>query len=71
MGSINTARLREKAAEMPSPSSREKALTRLASSSRSCPSRREISEPPPTPAKPARQRVRLNTGSIREVPATM
>ena len=55
MGSINTARLREKGRRnCPVPAAGEKALTRLASSSRSCPSRREISEPPPTPAKPAR-----------------
>ena len=53
------------------PRYREKALTLLASSSRFCPSRREIRAPPPTPASPARQSVMLNTGRIRDVPATI
>ena len=50
---------------------REKTLTLLASSSWCFPRRREINAPPPIPASPARQRVILNTGRIREVPATI
>jgi len=48
---------------------REKALTFPASSTLSWPSSLDIREPPPIPASPARHRLILNTGRIREVPA--
>ena len=49
----------------------ENRLTRLASSSIPLPSSLEIRAPPPMPASPARHRVMLNTGRIRDVEATI
>ena len=70
-GRMNRPMPTENSAETASPRYSEKALTRRASSASPCPSRREISEPPPMPASPARHRVMLNTGRISEVAATM
>ena len=71
MGRMKTPMAREKSAAMARPRYMENVPTRRASSSLPCPSRRETSEPPPTPASPARQVLILNTGSMSEVAATM
>ena len=68
---MNSPMTRANRAAMAMPSHREKAPTRRASSRCPRPSSREIRDPPPTPARPARHRVMLNTGRISEVPATM
>ena len=68
---MNSPVPRAKRAAMDSPKYSEKTLTFRASSGRPLPSSREMREPPPMPASPARHRVMLNTGRMREVEATM
>ena len=71
IGFMKTPMTTENTAAIRIPRYREKTLTLLASSFLFCPSRRDISAPPPIPASPARQSVILNTGRIRDVPATI
>ena len=68
---MNTAVSTENARATPMESFSAKALARRASCSSPIPSSRETSDPPPMPARPARQSVMLNMGSISDVPATM
>ena len=61
----------EKNEVVPAARYRLKAETFFASSGSPAPSSLEMSAPPPIPERPARDRQILNTGRIRETPATM